>query len=367
MSERHARAPKRAHPTQRVRIGIVGSKFAADFHADSYRRNEHAEVVAVAAIDNLPQFSAKWKIPSTYEDYREMLRREDIDLVSVCVPNFLHHDVVVAAARAGKHVLCEKPLATSLADAQEMIAECAKAGVKLFYAEDWVFSPALRRVEQILAEGAVGRVLYVKGKEVHNGTHSPFAKKKETCGGGCLIHLGIHPIGWVLHLLADEGRNPVIEVFGQCNGGLADNFVHKDNGGEDWALGAMKFADGRRAFVEGNYITVGGMDDKVEIYGDQGLIKVDLTFGSPISVYSRPGYGYAIEKADNTLGWTKPAVDEFYNLGYVDELAYAVECVRNDVPPKYGCSGRLGLACIGIIEAMYRSAAEGRVIRGEWG
>ena len=73
---------------------------------------------------------------------------------------------------------------------------------------------------------------------------------------------------------------------------------------------------------------------------DEFVIKVDLTFGSNVDVYSRPGYSYAIEKTDNTLGWTKPAVDEFYNLGYVDELAYAVDCVRNDVEPRYSCGGR---------------------------
>ncbi len=350
-----------------VRVGIVGSKFAADFHADSYARNEHAEVVAVAAIDNLEEYSQRWGIPNTYEDYNELMQRDDIELISVCVPNFLHHDVAIAAARNGKNILCEKPLATSVADAEEIVAVCAESGVKLFYAEDWVFSPSLRRVEEILAEGAVGEVFYLKAKECHNGTHSPFAKAKDTCGGGSLIHLGIHPIGWALYLLGDEGRNKVVEVFGRCNSGLEGNYVHKDNGGEDFGLGVMKFAGGQHAFVEGNYITVGGMDDKIEIYGAEGVIKVDLTFGSNVDVYSRPGYGYSIEKADNAIGWTKPAVDEFYNLGYVDELAYAVHCVLHDEEPKYGCSGALGVACIGIIEAMYRSSEEGKVITGEWG
>ena len=134
-----------------MRIGIVGSKFAAGFHADSYSRNEHAELFAVAAIDNLPEFSKQWKIPHVYEDYKEMFKRDDIDLVSVCVPNFLHHDVVLAAAKAGKHIVCEKPLATSSADAEEMIKVCRENRVKLFYAEDWVFTPPLRRVEQIIA------------------------------------------------------------------------------------------------------------------------------------------------------------------------------------------------------------------------
>ncbi|KKL99914.1 hypothetical protein LCGC14_1809640, partial [marine sediment metagenome] len=112
----------------KVRVGIIGSKFAAGFHADSYSRNDKVEVVAAAAIDGLEEFSEAWGIPDTYEDYNEMLARDDIDMVSLCVPNFLHHDTAIAAARAGKHVVCEKPLATTVADGEEMIAVCGEAG-----------------------------------------------------------------------------------------------------------------------------------------------------------------------------------------------------------------------------------------------
>lgn len=350
----------------KVRIGIVGSKFAADFHADCYRRLDNTELLAVAAIDNLEEFSKKWNIPDTFEDYHEMLEREDIDLVSICVPNFLHHDVALAAAEAGKHIVCEKPLAIDAEDAEEMLRVCKDKGVKLMYAEDWCFAPALMRVEEIVREGAIGEVLYVKAKEVHNGTHSPFAKNAKTCGGGCLIHLAIHPVGWLLHFLADGGNNPVVEVVGKTNRGAEDNYVHKDNTGEDWAAGIMKFENGVHAFIEGNYITVGGMDDKVEIYGSEGRVGVDLTFGSPVSVYSRPGYSYAIEKADNAVGWTKPAVDEFYNLGYARELEYFVNCVLSDEEPFWGVSGRAGLTCLRIVQAMYQSSAEGRTIKGRW-
>lgn len=348
---------------KKVRVGIVGSKFAADFHCDAYSRNPNVELAAVAAIDNLEAISGKWRIPSTYTDYNEMLKRTDIDLISVCVPNFLHHDVVVAAARAGKHMVCEKPFAINTAQAQAMVAAIRKAGVKAFYAEDWVFAPALRRAIEVIREGGIGDVLYVKARECHNGTHSPFAKNAATCGGGSLIHLAIHPIGWALHLLGDEGRNPVVEVIGCVNGGGSGNYVHKDNTGEDFGVGIMKFRGGQHVFVEGNYITTGGMDDRIEVYGTQGVLKVDLTFGSPISVYSRPGYSYCIEKTDNTLGWTKPAVDEFYNLGYVHELAYAVECVQQDRQPMYGVSVELGLACNRFIEAMYQSSHEGRTVK----
>jgi predicted dehydrogenase len=246
-----------------------------------------------------------------------------------------------------------------------MIHICKKNRVKLMYAEDWCFAPALVRTQQIIEEGALGDILYVKAKEVHSGTHSPYAKDKKTCGGGSLIHLAVHPIGWLLCLLGDGGKNGVVEVIGKTNEGGKDNYVHKENSGEDWAVGIIKFESGAHGFVEGNYITVGGMDDKVEIYGTEGVMKVDLTFSSPINVYSRRGYTYAIEKADNTLGWTRPAVDEFYNLGYVNELEHFVDCVLMDEPPMWGVDGETGLWCLRIVDAMYRSSREGRTVRTE--
>jgi len=91
--------------------------------------------------------------------------------------------------------------------AKHMIEVCGKNNTKLFYAEDWLNAPALKRVHALIEEGGIGDVLYVKAKEVHNGTHSPFAKKKETCGGGAFIHLGAHPVTWLLYLLGKEKVN----------------------------------------------------------------------------------------------------------------------------------------------------------------
>ena len=348
-----------------VRVGVVGAKFAAGIHCDSYSRNNLAEVVAITDIADASELMQKWSIPDYYKDYNEMFARDDIDLISVCVPNFLHHDVAIAAAETGKHVVVEKPLSTTAEDAREVVAVCEKNGVKLMYAEDWCFSPALLRAEELINEGGIGEVCYIKAKEVHNGTHSPFAKDKEMCGGGSFIHLGIHPIGWLLYLLG-KGENPVVEVTGKMNGGLTDNFVHTENGGEDFGMGMMRFKNGQFAFVEGNYITVGGMDDKVEIYGTKGVLKVDLTFGSPISCYSRPGISYSIEKTDHNLGWTRPAVDEFLNLGYVPELKYFVDCLMGKHEVFYGVNGQSGIACVELVKAFYESSETGKTVYGEW-
>jgi predicted dehydrogenase len=348
---------------KKVKVGIVGSKFAANFHADSLMRSKMAEIIAVSSLpEDAESFAKQWNIPKIFTDYNEMFKEKDIELISICAPNYLHSPIAVSAAEHGKHIICEKPFATSMEDGEKMIEAADRCGVKLMYAEDWCFAPALMRATEIIKEGAIGDILYVKAKEVHNGTHSPFAKNRDTCGGGSLIHLAIHPVGWILHLASDEGRNRVVEATGKTNGGGEENYIHKDNTGEDWAVGIMKFKNGIHAFVEGNYITTGGMDDTVEIYGSKGVIKVNLSLGSCIDVYSSGGYSYAVEKADTTKGWTKPAVDEFYNLGYEKELAYFLQCVINDKEPAWAVSGQGGLACLKIIGAMYRSSREGKTV-----
>lgn len=344
-----------------VGVGIVGSAFAAGLHADAYRRCPYARMVAASARDpdRLRRFCERFDIPHAYTQVGEMLARDDIQLVSICTPNFTHKELVLAALAAGKDVVCEKPLATTVADAREMVEAARRAGRRLMYAEDWVFAPALVRARELIAEGAVGRVLYVKAKETHSGSHSIYAQRREYCGGGAMIHLGIHPVGFVLALLEAE----VAEVLGVSSGGGGTNLVHHEYTGEDWAVGLLTFADGTRALVEGNYITVGGLDDVVEVYGSDGVIKVDLSQGSPLSVYSRPGFGYAIEKADTTKGWTRPAVDEERSLGYPDEIAHFVDCVLEGRSPARGVRAEDGLRALEVVTAIYRSAAEGRVVK----
>ena len=201
---------------EKLKIGIVGSKFAAMLHAESYKRCPSLIMHSVAAIDNLDEFADEYQIPNRYNDYREMFEKEDLDLISVCVPNFLHREVVIAAAEAGqKAIICEKPLATSIEDGQEMVKICRKKKVKLMYAEDWIFAPALIRAKEIIQQGGIGDILYVKAKETHNGSHSVFAQQKKYCGGGSMIHLGIHPIGFLPWLTGHD----ITQVMGMVTGG----------------------------------------------------------------------------------------------------------------------------------------------------
>lgn len=343
-----------------VRVGIAGGSFAGSFHADIWLNTEGATVVAIAEKDpkRRAEFASNYGLNHSYETYDELVESSEVDVIDICLPNFLHGDVALAALEAGKSVICEKPIATTMEQAERVAESVRRSGSRFFYAEDWLFAPALVRARSIIEEGAIGEVLYCRGKEVHNGSHSPFAQTIEFCGGGSVIHLAVHSIGFFQALFG-----PPVTVLGQCSGGLENNMVHKTMEGEDWGVGMLSFSGGQRAVVEGNYITVGGMDDVVEVYGTEGVLKVDLTFGSPLSVYSRKGYGYAVEKADFTHGWTRPAVDEYYSLGYRDELRHFVDCLLEDHEQLVGTRVEDGLEVLRTVSAIYESNRRGSVVR----
>jgi predicted dehydrogenase len=344
----------------KIKVGIVGAKFAAMLHAESYKRCPNAQMHAVAAINTADQFADNYHISKRYTDFREMFVKEDIDLISVCVPNYLHKEVVLAAVDVGiKAIVCEKPLATSMEDGFAMVNACRMKNVKLMYAEDWIFAPALVRAKEICNKGGIGEILYIKAKETHSGSHSIYAQKKEYCGGGAMIHLAIHPIGFLPWFCGQD----IKEVMGMVTGGDNKNLLHLNYTGEDWGAALLTLDKNIKAFIEGNYITCGGMDDIIEIYGSEGNIRIDLTKGSPLSVYSRNGYNYAVEKADFTQGWTRPAVDELLSLGYINELAHFVECVQNNKAPQKGTSGEDGLKALAVVFAIYDSAQKIQSIR----
>ena len=345
---------------KKVKIGIVGAKFAGDFHAHCWQTVPGAEIAAVADIDEQAgsAFKKKHKVPKSFNDYKLLLEDPEIELVDICLPNFLHAEVAVAALEAGKHVICEKPFATTLEKGRRVVEAQDRTGRMYFYAEDWIFAPALRRAKAVIEEGGIGKPLYYRGKECHNGSHSPFAQTIEFCGGGSFIHLGVHPTGFFHHLLGLPET-----VMGKCSGGLEKNLHHKKMEGEDWGIGLYTYADGIQVLVEGNYITRGGMDDVVEVFGSDGRLTVDMTFGNPLSVFSMEGYGYAIEKAEFTQGWTRPAVDEHENLGYKDELLHFLNCVLGKEKQIKGTCAEDGFNVLRIIDAVYRSNREGKVIK----
>lgn len=346
--------------SEKVKVLLIGAAFSADLHMDGYSRcTDIAEVVAICDMDisRVKSLADRYNLKNykTYDDYEKALDEVDCDLVDICLPNFLHYNAALAAFKKGKHVISEKPLATTVEDAVAMVKAAEKAGKKLYYAEDWLFAPALNKALGIIEEDGIGKPLYVRARECHCGSHSPFAQTIKYCGGGSMVHLGIHPVGFLLAF--KQGR--WTELTAMTSGGLGANFIHKGMEGEDWAACLIKFDDGTSALLEANYLTMGGMEDVIDFYGTKGCMHIDLTFSSAISCYSVPGLNYTVEKAEITTGWSKPAVDEKFNLGYVNEIRHFMERSLKNEDAKVGLRGVDGLEALKVINLIYKSAKEG--------
>jgi len=345
----------------KIRVAIVGAGFSAETHAEGLKRCPDAEAVAVCSHsrERAEDFARRWGIPTATTDWRELVGRRDVDAVSVCVPTSLHCEVAVAAAAHRKHVICEKPLAVSLEEADRMIEAARANRVRLFYGENWLFAPAMQRVAELVKSGAIGRLLYYRGRECSGDTHSSYSRHKAWAGGGTLIHMTVHPLGYLLSL--KEGV-PAVSVYASMTGGGSENLAHPDYDGEDFTLAIVIFADRSRGLIEGDFITKGGLDDSVEIFGSEGTIKANFSQGSPIRAFSTKGYGYAMEKVETTVGWSYPMPDERRSQGWVEEIEHFIACIREDRDPRYGADGAGGRRVLEIVSAGYASAREGRVI-----
>ncbi len=350
----------------KVKVLLIGAAFSADLHADGYSRcTDIAEIVAICDKDlgRVKDLADRYgfKNYATYDDMFKAIDEVECDVVDICLPNFLHVEAAKRAFAKGRHVISEKPIATTVEDAKEMVDAANAAGKKLYYAEDWLFAPALNRALQVIDEGAIGKPMFVRARECHCGSHSPFAQTIKFCGGGSMVHLGVHPVCFMLALK----ENKWTELTAMTSGGGENNLQHKTMEGEDWAAVLMKFEDGTTALLEANYVTTGGMEDVIDFYGDKGCIHVDLTFSSALNVYSIPGMSYTVEKAEITTGWSKPAVDEKFNLGYCGEIRHFMESARDNKDAKIGLRGVDGYEALKVINLIYKSAKEGVAIKND--
>lgn len=351
---------------KKLRVLLIGAAFSADLHSDGYSRiMDKVEIVGICDKDvsRITSLAERYGFTgyTAYDDYNTAIAQCECDLVDICMPNFLHHDVAIKAMNAGKDIICEKPLATTVEDAEDMVNTAARLGKHIYYAEDWLFAPAFRKAISLLESGQMGKPLYVRARECHSGSHSPFAQSIKFCGGGCMVHLGVHPVSFMLAMK----NNKWSELTAMTSGGSENNLVHEKMEGEDWAGAFIRFEDGTFATLEANYVTVGGMEDILDIYCEKGTIHVDLSFSGPVKVFSIPGIDYTIEKAEVTTGWSNVAVDEKYQLGYCGEINHFVDCALNGKDAQVGLRGIDGLETLRVINLIYKSAKEGVNVKNE--
>ncbi|MHC4460212.1 MAG: Gfo/Idh/MocA family protein [Planctomycetota bacterium] len=340
----------------RVKVGIIGSQFEANIHAESFRlMPDEAEVVAVASPTpgNAEKLAKKYDIPRVFTDYKQMLAEDDIEMVTIAAPNYLHARMTIDAAESGKHVVCEKPLCMTLEEADQMIETCKRKGVLLMYAEELFFTPKYVRAKQMADNGAFGKVYMVKQSEKHFGPHAPWFWDVKRSGGGVFMDMGCHGIAFCYWFL---NRPKIKNVYCQMA-----TYVHGDKTkGEDNSVCIIEFADGAVGVLENSWARRGGMDDRIEVYGEGGVTYANLHMGNALPTYSEYGYGYAVEKAPATKGWSYPVFEELWNYGFPQEMHHFARCVRGREEPQ--ATGKDGRIVQEVLYAGYQSAGTDRKV-----
>ncbi len=339
---------------KKLKVALLGTGFIAKIHLESYARFvSNVEIVAIYGrnTEHAKQIAREHNIPAWYDDMEKLLDEQEIDMVDICLPNYLHHGACMAAAKRDKHIIVEKPLALTLEEADEMIAECKKRNLKLMYAEELCFAPKYERVRQLVESGAVGQVYMLKQSEKHSGPHSPWFYKKETAGGGVMMDMGCHAMAWFRWMTKNAKIKSVYSDM---------KTVLHDTDCDDNTVTIIEFENGVTAVAEDSWARHGGMDDRIEVYGTKGVSYADLFQGNSALTYSTEGYDYAAEKAGITQGWTFTMYDEAFNQGYPQELTHFADCVLNDKQPLVTAED--GRAVLEMIYAAYESARTGQKV-----
>jgi predicted dehydrogenase len=337
---------------RQVRIAIVGTGFIADFRIQAYQRIPGIAVVAIQSRDlgRAQEVARRHGITHAATSFDGLLAGPEFDAIDICLPNTMHREYALHAARHGKHIICAKPLATNAAEGREMLEACEKAGVIHCYGENWYFAPDFREIVDLVKRGTIGRPLWMRGREGHFGPHTPWFYDKALSGGGALLDMGCH----VIALFNELAGAPANEVL--CHTAT----LHHTTDCEDNALAVIKYRGGLTGHVEASWTSRGGMQAVIEVWGDEGMITYDRSqLSQPIKVFAnRRTDRYFAEKSESDRGWLFPVVQEFWRYGYYDELQHFAECMLARTQPR--ATFREGLAVNQVIDAAYRSAAAGR-------
>jgi predicted dehydrogenase len=328
------------------RIGLLGAGWISRTYLAALREVPEGRAVAVWSRTRAraEKLAAEFGLPLASDRVEDVL--EAVDVVCVNSPNALHAEQAALAARAGKHVIVEKPLAVSLEAGRALVEACRAAGVGLAYAEELPFVPKFRRAREIVASGDLGEVLHVWQREAHAGPYSPWFFRREEAGGGVLMDLACHSVELVRWLLGKPAVSSVsasVRSSGRLHGTRLD----------DHSITQLAFAGGVTACCEASWLLQGGMQSRLEVWGTRGHLEVDLLAGTGIRVFTPRGSA----SAATGPGWGAALTDWVVENGYPQELSHFLRCFREGRAPEE--SGEDGLVVLEVLCAAYASAAAG--------
>ncbi len=383
---------------KKVRVGLVGAGFAATFHLESLLRVYGYDVEVTAVTSQRPEsynaFSAKHGIPA-FDSVEAML--DHVDVLDICSPPYVHEEGIIAAAEAGKGVICEKPLtgcfgpkgagdewlgndadkAPMLEELIERLKRIADAvrrnNTFMGYAENYVYTPSIQKEREIIVK-TDAQILRMVGEESHNGSASPVYGIWRFAGGGALIGKSCHPLGGCLYLKQVEGMardgksirpvsvsartHEITRLPNYKDAGFIRTDYHDI---EDYGIMHVVFEDGTIADIIASEVVLGGLYDYVEVFANNHRTRCYISPSTLVDTFNPKASQYediyTIEKISTKEGWTKAAPDENFTVGYLAEMQDFITCAAEGTQPQSGLD--MALDCTATIYAAYLSAQNG--------
>lgn len=332
-------------------IGIVGCGSISDLHADVIHRIKNARLIAASDTDKrkTADFSQKHGCDS-YNDYNEMLKRDDIDIISICTPSLYHAELAIEAAHMGKHVIIEKPIDISLDKIDKVISECRKSDVKLCGILQRRFDESIVALKETITSGKLGKlyfgacqVKWFRSQEYYDVSGWRGTWKYD--GGGALMNQSIHYIDLLQYLMG-----PVEEIYGRCA-----TLGHERIETEDLAVATIKFKNGALGLIEGTTLAYPGIGGYLDIYGEKGSVR--LRDGKIVFSGFKDGSGVAEEDTDEKCGSGSSKPMDISSDSHLKQYEDMLEAVRNDKEPFV--NGEEAQKAVRIILGIYESSRTG--------
>ena len=378
-----------------MNVAIIGTKFMGKAHSNAWLnapRFFDMEIKPVLKVacgrkeKDLQEFADRWDWEEIETEWRKVIERDDIDIVDISVPTYLHHEIAVAAAKAGKHIFCEKPLAINLQEAQEMYKEAEKAGIVHYVNHNYRRAPAVRLAKKLIDDGYVGRIFHWRGAYLQDWIMDPdfpltWHLRKETAGSGPHGDLNSHSVDMARYLVGEiRAVSAMVTTFikerplpgegaATFSAGTGETTEMGEVTVEDAAFMIAEFENGALGSFEASRFAAGRKNfNYFEIYGSKGSIVFNLERMNELQLFLRDDPAYAQgfrtimvtegEEHDYVANWWPPG----HIIGYEHEFHHAVvdfmDAVANgtSIEPNFYD----GLKEIEVLTAGLESAASGQ-------
>lgn len=331
---------------KQLNIGIIGAGRIGKVHMQSITYNvPTAKVLGITDVfkDGLQELADKYGIEKVYDDYKEMLADKDIDAVLVCSSTDTHADISIEAAKAGKHVFCEKPVDLTPEKVQAVIDAVAEAGVKLQVGFNRRFDHNFAHVKSLINDGKVGNLELIK---ITSRDPEPPPAEYAAVSGGMFLDMTIHDFDMARFLAGSD----VIEVYASATC-LVDPAIG-EAGDVDTAIINLKFENGALGVIDNSRRAAYGYDQRIEVFGSLGAAMASNDTPTNVTIMNSDGV-----TTDKPLYFFL----ERYMQSFRDEMVQFVDAVLNDKPTP--TTGNDGLNSILVALAAKKSVKEGRPVK----